>query len=47
MNLILSSFHFASVQCFLRRVKVMLVCARDEGDHAKHGRMRVKMGAAG
>jgi hypothetical protein len=47
MNLILGSFHFASIQSFLRRDKVMVAHAPDEGVHAKHGRMRAEMGAAG
>jgi hypothetical protein len=46
MNLILDSFHFALVKSSLRRDKVMVVCAQDEGVHAKHGRIRAEMGAA-
>jgi hypothetical protein len=42
MNLILSFFHFASVQSLLRRDKVAVVCTQDEGVHAKHGCMRAE-----
>jgi hypothetical protein len=42
MNLILIFFRFASVQSLLRRDKVAVGCAQDDGVHAKHGRMQAE-----
>jgi hypothetical protein len=39
MNLILVFLHFALVQSLLRRDKVVVGCAQDDGVHTKHGRM--------
>jgi hypothetical protein len=42
MNSIIVFPHFASVQSLLRRDKVAVGCAQDDGVHDKDGRMRAE-----